>query len=399
MKISQTVFKLVGPGAPDEVRMNTAMRLQPPEGVQPPDGSQSPEPEAPPLSPSDEVTALFILTHDKNPGVAAAAKKSLGEYPLSRLHDALDMPIDPLVLAWAVAEFRENDAVLAMAAMNPNIDGNTLLKLAETGPEEVIMILADEKKRILQNPAILEALKKNPLAPANVVDALDAYVKSGGTAQVELLPPPEGVQPLEGAEPPQAVQPPALSEEQARLAETALPEEAAAILDAMKSVVAKTSTGEKPAEAEKTVKKTPDAKKSLNIYKLAAELSFGQKIKLALTGNKSVREYFAKDANKLISTSVLKNPRITENEVMRIAGSKSSPDALLRMIAAKKDWLKNYTLKLSVIQNPKTPIAISTKLMDSLQLKDVEILSKSKGVPQALVSAAKRKLDSKKKSG
>lgn len=365
--------------------MNTAMRLEPPEGVRPP------EPKAPPLSPADEVTALFVLTHDKNPGVAAAAKKSLGGYPLSRLHDALDMPIDPLVLAWAVAEFRENDAVLAMAAMNPNIDGNTLLKLAETGPEEVIMILADEKKRLLQNPAILEALKKNPLAPANVVDALDAYVKSSGTAQVELLPL-------------------TLSEEQTRLAETAPPEEAAAILDAIKSVEAKASTREKPAEplegveplqgaeAEKTVKKTPDTKKSLNIYKLAAELSFGQKIKLALTGNKSVREYFAKDANKLISTSVLKNPRITENEVMRIAGSKSSPDALLRMIAAKKDWLKNYALKLSVVHNPKTPIAISTKLMESLQLKDVEILSKSKGVPQALVSSAKRKLDAKKKS-
>lgn len=371
MKISQTVFKLVGPGAPDEVRMNTAMRLQPPEGA---------EPNAPPLSPSDEVTALFILTHDKNPGIAAAAKKSLGEYPLSRLHDALDMPIDPLVLAWAAAEFRENGAVLAMTAMNPNIDGNTLLKLAETGPEEVIMIIAEERKRILQNPAILDALKKNPLAPANVIDALEAYVKSGGTAQAELLPP-------------------AISEEQTKLAETAPPEEAAAILDAVKSIEAKTATKEKPAEAEKTAKKAPDAKKSLNIYKLAAELSFGQKIKLALTGNKSVREYFSKDANKLISTSVLKNPRITENEVMRIAGNKSSPDALLRIIAAKKDWLKNYTLKLSVIQNPKTPVAISMKLMESLQLKDVEILSKSKGVPQALVSAAKRKLDAKKKSG
>ena len=54
MKISQAVFKLVGPGAPDEVRMNTAMRLEPPEGVQPP------EPKAPPLSPSDELTALFV---------------------------------------------------------------------------------------------------------------------------------------------------------------------------------------------------------------------------------------------------------------------------------------------------------------------------------------------------
>jgi len=35
--------------------------------------------------------------------------------------------------------------------------------------------------------------------------------------------------------------------------------------------------------------------------------------------------------------------------------------------------------------------------MESLLMKDIEIISKSKGVPQALVSAAKRKIESKKK--
>ncbi len=358
MKIRQTLYKLIAADVPAEVRLGVAMRLLPKETA---------------LAPEDEVTALFILSRDKNQDVATAAKKSLDEYPASRMQEALEWPLDPLVLGWAAPAYEENDAVLSMIALNPGVDDGTLVRLAETGPEEVIMILADDKKRILQNPAILEALKRNPLAAKTVVDALDAYVKSGGAAPVEILPAP------------------ALSEEQTELAENAPAEEAAAILEAMKP------PEKKPTEASRPEREKPDRKDTQNIYKMAAEMSFGQKIKLALTGNKSVREFFAKDANKLISTSVLKNPRITENEILKIAVNKSSPDALLRHIASKKDWLKNYPIKLSVTTNPKTPLAMSLKLMESLQLKDIEIISKSKNVPIALVSAARRKLDSKKK--
>jgi len=295
-----------------------------------------------PLKPVDQLTALVVLLFDKSALVSGAAKKGLAEYPAESVVEALEKKLDPLVIKKAVAAFPENDAVLIMAASNPAIDDETLKTVLATGPEEVAGVFLDEIERVRARPFILDALRQN------------AYVPESTIQEIERL----------AAEPPSD--------------DAAKPKSSDELVEALKT------EGNKEADES-------------NIYQVIKDMSMGQKIKLALSGNKSSRGLLIRDSNKMISIAVLKNPRITEDEVLKVANTKGTPEDLLRLIARNKEWIKSYTIKMGVISNPKTPLAISIKLMDSLYENDLQKIAKSKNIPSALASNARRKLEAKGK--
>ena len=134
-----------------------------------------------------------------------------------------------------------------------------------------------------------------------------------------------------------------------------------------------------------------------NIYKIITQLNAGQKLKLALSGNKSARDLLIKDSNKIISMAVLKNPRITEEEVQKVTLTKGTNDDMLRHIARNKEWVKSYGIRVGMLTNPKTPLTVSLKLLDTVYEKELHSIAKSKNIPNALASAARRKLEAKGK--
>ncbi len=134
-----------------------------------------------------------------------------------------------------------------------------------------------------------------------------------------------------------------------------------------------------------------------SVQQQIVRMTVAEKIKLALTGGKEAREVLIKDSNKMVSMSVLKNPRITEDEVIKLTASKSTPDELLREVARNKEWLKNYRIKYNLVTNPKTPLHLSMRLMSHLFEKDLQKLAKSKSIPSALAVAARKVLEGKQK--
>ncbi len=152
------------------------------------------------------------------------------------------------------------------------------------------------------------------------------------------------------------------------------------------------------AEKEGTEEPTPEEEVTTgSIQQQISRMTVAEKIKLALTGGKEAREVLIKDSNKMVSMSVLKNPRITEDEVIKLTASKSASDELLREVARNREWLKNYRIKYNLVTNPKTPLHISMRLMGHLLEKDLQKLAKSKNIPSALAVAAKKALEGKQK--
>lgn len=340
IKIRQALFKFVSPSTPVEQRLRF---------------SCGEFPEAEGLSHEDRLTVLFILSHDKDAAVSGLAKKTVGDYPVYNLLNALEGELAPAVIRHIVATHDGNEAIEIMAAINPLIDDETLLKVVERGPEEVVRLIIEDKERLAKNPLLLDAMKKNPSATQGDISRAEAAL-AGGRAEGETR---------EAASPPRPLH-------------KAAKEEDKEIKRALKE--------EKPLK---------DGEQ--NIYKLLQDMNTSQKIKFALTGNKSAREVLAKEANKLIAMSVLKNPRITEDEVMRLATSKSTPDDMLRCIARNREWVKGYGLKLALVANPKTPLTVSVKMLDHVYDKDLEKIAKSKNIPSVLASTARRKLEAKAK--
>ncbi len=115
-----------------------------------------------------------------------------------------------------------------------------------------------------------------------------------------------------------------------------------------------------------------------------------EKIKLAMTGDKEVRSILIKDPNKLVQEAVLDSPRITEAEVVAVANSRSIADELLRKIAGKRVWLKNYQLRVALVNNPKTPLPTALKILPTLMVADLKRLAINRGVSNVLVQSAQR---------
>jgi hypothetical protein len=135
----------------------------------------------------------------------------------------------------------------------------------------------------------------------------------------------------------------------------------------------------------------------LSKYKLAAIMGIGEKIKMALSGDKEWRSILVKDANKLVSGGVIKNPRITEAEVLGLIKSGIQNDEIMRLICANKEWIKNYNIRKALISNSRTPVQNAMRYLDSMGEKDLAAFAKSKNISSVISTMAKRIVLNKRK--
>jgi len=161
--------------------------------------------------------------------------------------------------------------------------------------------------------------------------------------------------------------------------------------------------GDEAENADEAGDEDPDAESEvedeefLNKYRLAQMMGIGEKIKMALTGDKEWRKILIKDANKLVSSGVVKNPRMTEPEVLTILKSGVQNDEIMRLICANKEWVKNYQIRKALIENPKTPLANALRYLGTMNEKDVSTLAKSRNISSVVATQAKRLLLNKKR--
>jgi len=119
-------------------------------------------------------------------------------------------------------------------------------------------------------------------------------------------------------------------------------------------------------------------------------LSVPEKIKLAMTGDKEARGILIKDSNRQVQEAVLENQRLTDHEIVAIVTSRITNEEILRKVADNRSWVKYYQVRLGLVSNPKTPLPISLKLLDTLTLADLKRLAKSKGIPNVIATSANR---------
>lgn len=132
-------------------------------------------------------------------------------------------------------------------------------------------------------------------------------------------------------------------------------------------------------------------------YQLAQTMGVAEKVKVALTGDKEWRSIMIKDSNKMVSGSVMKNPRITDAEILTIAKLTGMNEEIIRAICVNKEWVKKYPIRKALVENNKTPLPFALRFMASLGEKDVAALAKSKNVSTVIATQARRLLMNKKK--
>lgn len=121
-------------------------------------------------------------------------------------------------------------------------------------------------------------------------------------------------------------------------------------------------------------------------------MTVAERMKLALLGNKEVRSILIRDPVRSVQVCVIQNPRITESEIERIASSRTVDEEVLRLILKNRNWMKLYSVKVALVNNPKTPLKESMKLLGHLRDKELKEVAVSRSLPNPVVVAAKRLL-------
>ena len=114
------------------------------------------------------------------------------------------------------------------------------------------------------------------------------------------------------------------------------------------------------------------------------------RVKLGMKGDREARNILIRDPNRLVSSAVVNNPRITEQEIEMIASMRSLAEDILRQIAANRQWSRSYGVMHALAKNPRTPMANVLTIMSRLQLRDLAALSKNRNVSDAVRRQALR---------
>ncbi len=123
-----------------------------------------------------------------------------------------------------------------------------------------------------------------------------------------------------------------------------------------------------------------------------AHMGVPEKMKCAMKGTREMRTILIRDPNRMVAAACLSCPKVNDAEVEAYAKMGNVSEEILRTIANSRAWTKNYGVKLSLVKNSKTPVALSMNLMNRLNESDVKKLSTDRNVPEALRVAAKKKM-------
>ena len=145
-------------------------------------------------------------------------------------------------------------------------------------------------------------------------------------------------------------------------------------------------------DASPEVEETPEGEDQQSALQRIASLNVAKRIALAMKGNREERAILIRDPNRIVTAAVLSSPKMNDTEVASIAKMQNVSEDVLRTIANNRGWLKNYSVVLAVVKNPKTPVALSMNLMARLIEKDLKLLTTDRNVPDTLRTQARRKL-------
>jgi len=311
-----------------------------------------------PLTPRDLIKILYILCHDKDESVQGLAHETLRSYSSKIIDSILSADIEPPIIDYLIRNHREGHMFVERVLTNRNTSDETLIYLASGGNVAVLDALSLNHDRLLKSPEVLDALIQNPAVKGALKQAMlelaDPTVRERTTAQSAA-----------GAAPMQV--------------------QATSVRDADSELAALTSEDQNEIDEH-------------NIAGRILRMSVSEKVKYATRGNKEARAILIKDPSKIVVAAVIKSPKITEEEILKTAQNKQASDEAIRIITLNKEWLKNYSIRLALIYNPKTPPGIAIRLMPYLSKKDLKDLAGSRNVSSLISSTAKKALVQKSKT-
>ncbi len=359
-ELPESIRRFANPAAPKPAKAMAAKGLVPVKGA-------------------DLVTLLAQLAADADPDVAQTARDALSALPDAVLLPAVEGKLHPSVAAALAVHFEDREDVLERLVQSAATPDETIVRIARTCSERLSEIIAVNQQRLLAAPAIVEALYKNKNTRMSTADRLVELCARNGVelhgipafqAHVEAIMGQLIAEPTEEPLPSDLAFTEALNEDHDELA----------------------------VEIDKVDKSEEIKAKFKPLSFRIREMNTAEKLRLTIVGDAAARSILVRDPNKLVSFAAISSPSMTMAEAAGIAHSKEVGEDILRYIGNRKEWVRSYEIKRALLFNPKTPVGIALKFLGHLRANDLKALSRSRGIPNALKTAAKQRLQKKGQS-
>ena len=317
-----------------------------------------------PLGQDDFISVLAYLALSNDREVADLARISLHDVPARAMAEfASNEGNAPEHLA-RLLRASDDAVVLEALIRNRAVPDGEVLALARHAEPRVQEVIVINHARILRAPEILDALLANPALTADTRRRAhetrdEFFVKQKARDDAAAL----------------------LEEE---------PEVVDLPLDDIADLLERAEAMPDEAPPLSLTESEQKDERAAAIWTRLGFMTVAEKVRLAFRGDRMIRMLLVRDRNKLVCSSVMRNPRMSEQEVEAIAGMRNVDEEVLRLLGTRRQWMSKYNIMAALIRNPKAPIGVVLPFINRLTLRDLKGLKDDKGVPQVVREQARR---------
>jgi hypothetical protein len=312
------------------------------------------------LPPDEAIEILMALSGDRELG--AEAEQTLAGWEEASLSAVASNPqTPPELLCYLLRNQTQRPEVMAALCGNPALPLEELEAAASNGNTETLQGML-RSERVRTSSLLLELIMENPFAQSLRMQVVQwramAEESEAEAAAANILE----------------------IHDDELVCEDAQPFELVAAYEGEDDPLAQLLTRAKQGEAVVE----PEEKKQLSLLQRIERMRVGERIKLAVRGNREERMVLIRDRSKLVSLAVLASPKVSESEMEAFAGMKNIQESVLRAIATNRKNIKHYGVVKTLVNNPKTPIDVALPLVSHLLIKDLRSLTMNKNVIEAV---------------
>jgi len=362
-----------------------------------------------PLPQNDLLEVLVALTASDDTQLATAAAETLkSESPEDLLIAANGEDTSPNVLAYLATTVDAKQEVYEAAILNTHTPDQALAKLAATTTiSSLLELITINQQRLVRSPEIIDAILGNPARSSEadrraretrkeffekergarqIADELRAR---GQTAAAEFFESAE----LTSAGGELTYEDAWLIAEHIEVSDADLDESwlPAERYDELISETAADVSANVQRVVESERRERGDVSpERVSLIRRIMFMNTKDRMKLAMKGDREARSILIRDSNKVVCSAVVKNPRVTEQEVENIAAMRTVADEVLRLIAVNRAWARSYTIIHNLARNPRTPIPTAMNILPRIRTKDLANLAQNRNVSEAVRRQAYR---------
>jgi hypothetical protein len=113
-------------------------------------------------------------------------------------------------------------------------------------------------------------------------------------------------------------------------------------------------------------------------------LTLGERKSLARRPDRDTMQHLLADPHPDVIHRLLRNPRVLEDDVVRLAARRPGRSDVLAEIARSTKWVHRPRVRMALVMNPATPPEIAARIAGLLLRPELELVAGSPAVPAAV---------------